>query len=55
MGMFPQYNWTEFYGNIEEAIPTDLPEPLEKDIDVCMMGIPLTGPSYIFADNNSPK
>jgi hypothetical protein len=116
---FPQYNWTEFYGNVKEAIPMDMPEPLGKDIDVCMMcdsdhtgdkrtrrsrtgflifcnmalidwvskkqatietsvfgakfvamkhgieklqglhyklcmmGIPLTGPSYIFADNKS--
>ncbi len=34
---FPQYNWTKFYRNIEEAIPVDMPEPLGKDIDVCMM------------------
>jgi len=119
MGMFPQFDWTEFYGNIDEAIPADMPEPLGKDVDVrmmcdsdhagdrrtrrsrtgflifCnmalidwvskkqatietsvfgaefvamkhgieklrglryklrMMGIPLTGPSYIFADNKS--
>ena len=37
MGMFPQSNWTKFYGNIEEAIPADMPEPLGKDIDVRMM------------------
>jgi hypothetical protein len=37
MGMFPQYNWTNFYGNIEEAIPVDMPEPLGKDVDVRMM------------------
>jgi hypothetical protein len=119
MGQFPQYNWTEFYGNVEEAIAVDIPEPLGKDLDVrmmcdsdhagdkrtrrsptgllifcnmalidwvsktqatvetsvfgaefvamkhgieklrglcyklCMMGIPSTGPSYIFADNKS--
>jgi hypothetical protein len=119
MGQFPQYNWTKFYGNVEEAIPVDMLEPLGKDVDVrmtcdsdhagdkrtrcsrigflifcnmalidwvskkqanietyvfgaeflairhliekqhglcymlCMMGIPLTGPSYIFADNKS--
>ncbi len=35
--MFPQYNWTKFYGNIEEAIPADMPEPLGKDVDVRMM------------------
>ncbi len=37
MGQFPQYNWTKFYGNIEEAIPVDMPKPLGKDLDVCMM------------------
>jgi hypothetical protein len=37
MGMFPQYNWTKFHGNIEEAIPADMPEPLGKDVDVRMM------------------
>jgi hypothetical protein len=37
MGQFPQYNWREFYGNVEEAIPVDMPKPLGKDIDVCMM------------------
>ncbi len=114
MGQFPQYNWTDFYGNDKEAIPLDMPEPLGNNIDVrihagdkrtrrsrtgflifcsmalidwvskkqatietsvfgagiiamkhgieklqglcyklCMMGIPLTGSSYIFADNMS--
>jgi hypothetical protein len=53
MGPFPQYNWTKFYGNVEEAIPVDMPEPLGKDLDICMMGIPLTEPSYIFTDNKS--
>jgi hypothetical protein len=37
MGQFSQYNWTEFYGNVEEAIPVDMPEPLGKDLDICMM------------------
>jgi hypothetical protein len=37
MGQFPQYNWTEFYSNVEEAIPVDMPEPLGKDLDICMM------------------
>jgi hypothetical protein len=37
MGQFLQYNWTEFYGNVEEAIPVDMPEPLGKDVDVHMM------------------
>jgi hypothetical protein len=37
MGQFPQYNWTKFYGNVEEAIPVDMPKPLGKDLDVRMM------------------
>jgi hypothetical protein len=37
MESFPQFNWTEFYGDVEEAIPVDMPEPLGKDIDVRMM------------------
>ncbi len=37
MGQFPQYNRTKFYGNVEEAIPVDMPKPLGKDLDVCMM------------------
>jgi hypothetical protein len=34
---FPSFEWTEFYGNVEEAIPPDMPPPLGKDIDLCMM------------------
>jgi hypothetical protein len=37
MGQFPQYNWTKFYGNVEETIPVDMPKPLGKGVDVCMM------------------
>jgi hypothetical protein len=37
MGQFSQYNWTKFYGNVKEAIPVDMPEPLGKDVDVRMM------------------
>jgi hypothetical protein len=37
MDSFPQYDRTEFYGDVEEAIPSDLPTPLGKDLDVCMM------------------
>jgi hypothetical protein len=37
MGQFPQYNWTKFYGNVEEAIPVDMPKPLGKELDVRMM------------------
>ncbi len=34
MASFPQYNWTKFYGDVEEAIPFDMPIPLGKDLDV---------------------
>jgi hypothetical protein len=27
----------EFYGNMEEAIPPNMPPPLVKDVDLCMM------------------
>jgi len=37
MDSFPQYDWTEFYGDVEEAIPSDMPPPLGKDLDVRMM------------------
>jgi hypothetical protein len=34
---FPSFEWTEFYGNVEEAIPPDMPPPLGKDADLHMM------------------
>jgi hypothetical protein len=34
---FPSFDWTEFYGNVEEAIPPNMPPPLGKDVDLCMM------------------
>jgi hypothetical protein len=34
---FSSFEWTEFYGNVEEAIPLDMPTPLCKDIDLCMI------------------
>ncbi len=37
MDSFPQYDWTEFYSDVKEAIPSDMPLPLGKDLDVCMM------------------
>jgi hypothetical protein len=33
---FPSFDWTEFYGNVEEAITPDMPPPLGKDVDLCM-------------------
>ncbi len=34
---FPSYDWMEFYGNMEEAIPPNMPSPLGKDVDLRMM------------------
>ncbi len=31
---FPEYDWTEFYGDVTEAIPPDQPEPLGKAVDI---------------------
>ncbi len=30
---FPSFEWTKFYGNVEEEIPPDMPPPLGKDVD----------------------
>ena len=35
--LFPEYDWSVFYGDVKEAIPSDMPEPLGKDVDVRMM------------------
>jgi hypothetical protein len=37
MDSFPQFDWTKFYGDVEEAIPVDMPEALGRDVNVCMM------------------
>ncbi len=37
LSAFPQYEWTEFYGNVKEAISPDIPPPLGKDVKLCMM------------------
>jgi hypothetical protein len=34
---FPSFEWMEFFGDVEEAIPPDMPPPLGKDVDLCMM------------------
>ena len=34
---FPIYDWTEFYGDVKEAIPPDQPEPLGKAVDIRMI------------------
>jgi hypothetical protein len=37
VGQFPQFNWAKFYGDVEEAIPVDMPVPLGKNVDIRMM------------------
>ena len=37
LSLFPQYDWSEFYGDVTEALPPSMPEPLGKDVDVRMM------------------
>jgi hypothetical protein len=34
---FQHYDWEEFYGDIQEAIPTNAPPPLRKEVDLHMM------------------
>ena len=36
MTMFPKQTWKEFYGDIEEAIPDNMPRPLGKPVDIHM-------------------
>jgi hypothetical protein len=36
MTMFPKQTWKEFYGDIEEAIPDNMPRPLGKPVDIRM-------------------
>ncbi len=37
LSLFPKYDWSKFYGDVKEVLPPDMPKPLGKDIDVCMM------------------
>jgi hypothetical protein len=34
---FQRPNWEEFYGDLQEDIPTNAPPPLGKEVDLCMM------------------
>ena len=29
---FPKHDWKKFYGDVKEAIPPDMPEPLGKEV-----------------------
>ena len=33
-GDFPKYDWTEFYGDVTEVMPANMPTPLGKDVDL---------------------
>ncbi len=37
MDSFLQFDWTKFYGDVKEAAPVDMPEPLGRDIHARMM------------------
>ena len=37
MTNFHECDWKEFYRDVTEPVPTDAPEPLGKDVDLCMM------------------
>ncbi|KAL7525190.1 hypothetical protein ACHAXR_001901 [Thalassiosira sp. AJA248-18] len=34
---FPEHEWKDFYGDVNEAIPTNAPKPLGKEVDVRAM------------------
>jgi hypothetical protein len=34
---FQHHDWEEFYGDVQEAIPTNAPPPLGKEVDLRMM------------------
>jgi hypothetical protein len=34
---FQHHDWEEFYGDVHEAIPTNPPQPLGKEVDLRMM------------------
>jgi hypothetical protein len=34
---FPSFDWTQFYGDVMEAIPSNMPKPLGKEVDIQMM------------------
>jgi len=36
MSVFTSHDWKEFYGDVQEAIPPNAPQPLGKDIDLRM-------------------
>ena len=36
MTMFPKQTWDEFYGDVEETIPDNMPKPLGKPVDIRM-------------------
>jgi hypothetical protein len=36
MSVFKQCDWSKFYGNVKEAIPTDCLDALGKEVDLCL-------------------
>ena len=35
-GSYKNQKWVEFYGNVKEEIPTNMPKPWDKDVDLIM-------------------
>ena len=33
---FKKHKWVDFYGNVKESIPPNLPDPMGKDVDLRM-------------------
>jgi hypothetical protein len=49
---FPKFDWIEFYGNVEEAIPPDMPPPLGKDFDIRIVTMQeRKGPNALILDS----
>jgi hypothetical protein len=34
---FPRHDWTEFYGDVHEAIPENMPQPCSREVEIRMM------------------
>ena len=36
MSSFTKHKWTNFYGEVEEAVPPNAPEARGKEVDICL-------------------
>jgi hypothetical protein len=37
MREFKECDWTDFYGDVKEAIPPNAPEPRGKEVGICLL------------------